>query len=277
MTSQSLLISRAGDTDAAVPGAAVPPGVVVLTLHRPERLNSLDRDLKTALRDALTGLGDDPACRAVVLTGAGRAFCVGQDLREHVTALAERPDDALATVREHYNPLMERLAMLPKPVVAAVRGTAAGAGVSLALLADFRVGGPGTKFVTAFAGIGLAADSGMSWTLPRLVGHGKATELLMLGETVDAAEAHRLGLLTRLADTDDDVLPAATALAGQLAAGPTVAYAQIKRELVTGGSGNLHDALAAEADAQATCGRTTDHAGAIEAFLAKTRPTFEGK
>lgn len=270
----SLLITRSGDP---APAPAVAPGVVVLTLNRPDRLNSLDRDVKVALLDTLTALADDPTCRALVLTGAGRAFCVGQDLREHVATLAAQPDDALSTVREHYNPIVERLASMPRPVVAAVRGTAAGAGVSLALLADFRVGGPGTKLVPAFAGIGLAADSGMSWTLPRLVGHAKATELLLLGETVDAAEAHRLGLLTRLTDTDDDVLPAAIELAGKLAAGPTVAYGQIKRELAVGGSGTLRDALEAEAEAQAACARTVDHRAATEAFIAKQQPVFEGR
>ena len=146
-----------------------------------------------------------------MLTGAGRAFCVGQDLREHV-ALLEAGDgrrcrrSASTTTRSR-----ELIAGMPKPVIAAVRGMAAGAGASLALLADFRVGGPGTKFLMAFANVGLAGDTGVSWTLPRLVGHAKATELLMLAEPVDAATADRLGLLSRLVDDDEQVLPAAGA------------------------------------------------------------------
>ena len=136
---------------------------------------------------------------------------------------------------------------------------AAGAGASLAFLADFRIGGPSTAFLMAFANVGLAGDTGASWTLPRLVGHAKAIELLMLAEPVPAAEADRLGLLTRLVDDDEQVLPAAQELAARLAAGPTVAYGAIKRQLSIGDAGTLSEALAAEAQAQAICGATADH------------------
>ena len=152
-------------------------GVVTLTLNRPEALNALTTELKVALRDTLAELAADRSCRALLLTGAGRAFCVGQDLKEHVARLAEVDKPPLDTVVEHYNPIALQLAALPFPVVAAVRGAAAGAGFGLALLADFRIGGPATTFVTAFAGIGLAADTGLSFTLPRLVGPAKAAEL----------------------------------------------------------------------------------------------------
>ena len=262
MTTDPLLVDR---TD----------GVVTLTFNRPESLNSIDVPLKLALRDAVESLEADPAGRAVVLTGAGRAFCVGQDLKEHVESLAG--DGApLDTVVEHFNPLVRRLAALPKPVVAAVRGMAAGAGASLALLADFRVGGPRTAFLMAFANVGLAADTGASWTLPRLVGYAKATEMLMLAEPVGAEESLRLGLLTRLVGTDEEVLPAAQELAARLAAGPTVAYGQIKRELLAGSSGTLDDALAVEAEAQRLSGSTADHRNATAAFVAKEKPTFTG-
>src|SRR5688572_10934522 len=162
-------------------------GVATLTLNRPDSLNSLDVALKTALAEAVADVGADPAVRAVVITGAGRAFCVGQDLKEHIESL-DSPGPTLSTVSEHYNPLVRAIVTLPKPVVAAVRGTAAGAGASLAFLADFRIGGPKTTFLLAFANVGLGADTGASWTLPRLVGHAKATELLMLAEPVPAAE-----------------------------------------------------------------------------------------
>jgi 2-(1,2-epoxy-1,2-dihydrophenyl)acetyl-CoA isomerase len=251
-------------------------GVVTLTLNRPDTLNSLNRSLKEALRDGLAELDADPTCRAVVLAGAGRAFCVGQDLREHVELLESGSAAPLSTVREHYNPIASRLAGMAKPVVAAVRGSAAGAGASLALLADFRIGGPGTSFLMAFARVGLAADTGASWSLPRLVGHAKALELLMLAQPVPAAEAHRLGLLTRLVDEDDAVLPAARALALQLAEGPTVAYGAIKRELAVGAAGSLADALAAEDEAQTMAGATADHRAATQAFVAKQLPKFTG-
>ncbi len=208
-------------------------GVATLTMNRPDSMNSLDVALKVALREAVESVAADPAVRAVVLAGAGRAFCVGQDLKEHVATL-ETGGPPLDTVTEHYNPLVKALATLPKPVIAAVRGMAAGAGASLTFLADFRIGGPRTAFLMAFANVGLAADSGASWTLPRLVGHAKAIELLMLAEPVPSAEAHRIGLLSRLVDDDEQVLPTAQELAARLAAGPTVAYGMIKRQLGVG-------------------------------------------
>jgi 2-(1,2-epoxy-1,2-dihydrophenyl)acetyl-CoA isomerase len=249
--------------------------VVTLTLNRPAAMNALDVDLKEALRDTLAALETDRSCRAIVLTGAGRGFCVGQDLREHADQLQSGRTE-LDTVRQHYNPIAQRLAGMPKPVVAAVGGMAAGAGASLALLADFRVGGPSTKFLMAFANVGLAGDTGVSWSLPRIVGHARALELLLLAEPVDAATADRYGLLSRVVDADDQVLPVAQELAARLAAGPTVAYGAIKRELSVGDAGTLSDALAAEAQAQAICGGTDDHQAAVNSFLAKQRPVFEG-
>lgn len=251
--------------------------VVTLTLNRPESLNSLDVALKQALLAQLRAIAGDGTVRAVVLTGAGRAFCVGQDLREHAAQLDAGSTRPLSTVREHYGPIVQELAGMPKPVVAAVNGMAAGAGAGLAFLADFRVGGPSTGFLMAFANVGLAADTGVSWSLPRLVGHARATELLMLAEPVRAAEADRLGLLTRLVDTDAAVLPAAGELAARLAAGPTLAYGQLKRELLGDSAGSLAAALELEADAQARCGATADHRDATAAFLAKQRPQFTGR
>lgn len=260
----SLLVDRTG-------------AVVTLTFNRPDAMNALDVELKEALRDALADLESDRTCRAVVLAGAGSAFCVGQDLREHAAVLESRSTDPLDTVRAHYNPIAQRLASLPKPVVAAVRGTAAGAGASLALLADFRIGGPRTTFLMAFANVALAGDSGVSWSLPRIVGHARAIELLLLAEPVRSAQAAELGLLTRLVDDDEQVLPAAQELAARLAAGPTVAYGAIKRELMIGTAGTLSDALAAEAQAQAITGATADHRTAVTAFVSKQKPVYEGR
>ncbi|MGI5247056.1 enoyl-CoA hydratase-related protein [Dactylosporangium sp. CA-139066] len=251
-------------------------GVAILTLNRPDALNSLTTALKVALRDTLQEIQDDDSVRAVVLAGAGRAFCGGQDLREHVDLLESGSSAPLSTVAEHYNPIATLLGGMPKPVVAAVRGMAAGAGASLALLCDFRIGGPKTAFLMAFANVGLAGDTGISWALPRIVGHAKALELLLLAEPVPAQAAFGLGMLTRLTDDDEDVLPSALELADRLAAGPTVAYGQIKRELAAGGSGSLAAALAVEAEAQATCGRTADHRDATAAFVQKQRPVFNG-
>jgi 2-(1,2-epoxy-1,2-dihydrophenyl)acetyl-CoA isomerase len=250
-------------------------GVVTLTLNRPDSLNSINLELKLALLDAVATIASDPAARCVVLTGAGRAFCVGQDLKEHIGSM-DTPGPPLSTVVQHYNPLVRALATMPKPVIAAVRGVAAGAGASLTLLADFRFGGPRTSFLMAFANVGLAGDTGASWTLPRVVGFAKATEMLMLAEPVAAAEAHRLGLLTHLVDDDEAVLPAAQALAARLAAGPTIAYGMIKRQLLVGTSSGLDQALDTEAEVQALCGATADHRNATAAFVAKEKPTFTG-
>ena len=250
-------------------------GVATVTLNRPDSLNSLDTPTKEALRDTLATLAADQDVRAVVLTGAGRAFCVGQDLREHVESLEAGTGASLSTVREHYNPIAALIVEMPKPVIAAVRGMAAGAGASLAFLADFRVGGPKTAFLMAFANVGLAADTGASWSLPRLVGRAKALELLLFAEPVDAATAHRLGLLTRLVDDDEQVLPTALALAKRFAAGPTFAYGQIKRQLAA--AGTLAEILELEAEAQAACGQTADHHQATAAFVRKEKPTFTGR
>jgi 2-(1,2-epoxy-1,2-dihydrophenyl)acetyl-CoA isomerase len=259
----SLLVDR---TDA----------VVTLTLNRPDAMNALDVELKEALRDQLAQIESDRSIRAVVLAGAGRAFCVGQDLREHAKILGGGSTE-LDTVRQHYNPIALRLASLPKPVVAAVRGNAAGAGASLALLADFRVGGPSTMFLMAFANVALAGDSGISWSLPHIVGRARALELLLLAQPVRAQQSLEYGLLTELADDDEQVLPRAQEFAARLAAGPTVAYAAIKRELSIGTAGTLSDALAAEAQAQAICGATADHKNAVESFVAKQKPVYEGR
>lgn len=259
----SLLVDRTG-------------AVVTLTLNRPESMNSLDADLKEALRDTLADLETDKSCRAIVLTGAGKAFCVGQDLREHAQILASGSTE-LDTVRAHYNPIAERLAGMPKPVIAAIRGTAAGAGASLALLADLRIGGPKTTLLMAFANVGLAADTGVSWSLPRIVGQARALELLLLAEPVRSAAAYEMGLLSRLVEDDEQVLPVAQELAARLAAGPTVAYGAIKREVSVAVSGTLAEALAAEAEAQTACGATSDHKNAVTSFVAKQRPIFEGR
>ncbi|MBA3490301.1 MAG: enoyl-CoA hydratase/isomerase family protein [Longispora sp.] len=252
-------------------------GIATLTLNRPDSLNSLNVELKESLLRELITIAEDNSVRAVLITGAGRAFCVGQDLRDHVKTLDSGTHDPLATVREHYNPIAHRLATLPKPVVAAVNGSAAGAGASLAMLSDFRVGGPSTSMLMAFAKVGLAADTGASWILPQLVGHAKATELLMLAKPVSAEDAHRLGLLTELVSDDSEVLPTARALARQLAAGPTAAYAAIKWQLTTAAKGDLDISLSVEDEAQSLCGRTDDHRNATTAFVAKEKPIFTGK
>jgi 2-(1,2-epoxy-1,2-dihydrophenyl)acetyl-CoA isomerase len=252
------------------------PAVAVVTLNRPDRRNALTVELKNALLAALEAVAADPAVRAVVLAGSGRSFCVGQDLVEHAGALRSDPATALSTVERHYNPIVRLLATMPKPVVAAVNGAAVGAGLGFALACDLRVAADTATFATAFAAIGLTADSGLSATLVHSLGHARATELMLLGEAVDARRALAYGLVTTVVPADE-VLDEALRLARRLAAGPTRAYAEIKEGLALGAVSPLDAVLEAEGAAQVRLGVTADHRGAVEAFLAKKRPVFEGR
>jgi 2-(1,2-epoxy-1,2-dihydrophenyl)acetyl-CoA isomerase len=249
--------------------------VATITINRPAARNALTNEVKTGLLDALGEAAADSGVRAVILTGAGTAFCAGQDLREHADAGAAGANP-LSTVREHYNPMILAVAGMPKPVVAALPGVAAGAGAALALACDFRIAARRASLLMAFARIGLTGDSGATWTLPRLVGHARAAELLMLAEPVDAARALDLGLLTSVVD-DDELPGAAAALAHRLAAGPTLAYAAIKESLSYGAGHGLAETLALEAGLQERLGQTRDHRAATQAFLGKQQPEFEGR
>ncbi|MDX6372373.1 MAG: 2-(1,2-epoxy,2-dihydrophenyl)acetyl-CoA isomerase [Nocardioidaceae bacterium] len=250
--------------------------VAVVTLNRPDGMNALTVEAKEALLAAITSVGADDAVRAVVLTGSGRAFCVGQDLREHAALISSGDPAPLSTVKEHYNPIVSQLMTMPKPVIAAINGTAAGAGLGLACACDFRVGAAGSRYTTAFAGIGLTADSGLSWTLPRLVGSGRAGALLMLAEPFTAEQALEMGILN-LCVAPEQVLVVASELAARLAAGPTAAYAAIKESLLYGADASLLETLAKEDELQTRAGATEDHGAAVSSFLAKTPPVFTGR
>jgi 2-(1,2-epoxy-1,2-dihydrophenyl)acetyl-CoA isomerase len=261
--------------------------VATIMLNRPQAHNALTAEMKTALLARLREAAGNPDVRAVLITGAGPAFCAGQDLREHAGLLAEAQaaaasssgqpaGAAMDTVRQHYNPIVLAIRSMPKPVIAAVNGVAAGAGASLALACDLRIAARGASFLMAFARVGLAADSGASWTLQRLVGAGRAAELLLLAEPLPAARALQLGLVSQL--VDDAELPAAAGvLAARLALGPTAAYAGIKAELDYAAGHDLAAALEKEAEVQAGLGRTADHQAATAAFAQKQRPTFQGR
>lgn len=252
-------------------------GVATVTLDRPAAMNALDLATKIALRDALDAVATDEGVRAVVLTGAGRAFCVGQDLREHAAGLRDRPlAEVWATVEQHYAPIARSLLTMPKPVIAAVNGVAAGAGASIAFACDLRLVADGAGFNLAFTAIGLSCDTGASWTLPRLVGQARARELLLLPRTIDATEALALGLATRVVPAGD-LAAEATDLAGALAAGPTMAYAAVKSALHYAAAHPLDEALEHEARLMAATGGSADHRGAVASFLAKEKPTFTGR
>jgi 2-(1,2-epoxy-1,2-dihydrophenyl)acetyl-CoA isomerase len=251
-------------------------GVATLTMNRPDSMNSLSVELKEALLAAVRDVSADSSVRAVVLTGNGRGFCVGQDLREHV-ALLEAGDPApLSTVSVHYNPLLTALAEMPKPVIAADNGMAAGAGAGLAFACDFRIAARSAGFLLAFANVGLTLDSGVSWTLPRLIGQARATALAILAEPVTAEAALDMGMVNAVVEPDR-LLDAAQELAGRLAAGPTAAYAAIKESIAHAATSDLAGALAKEDELQTAMGNTEDHRNSTAAFVRKEKPVFIGR
>jgi len=251
--------------------------VATLTLDRPGAMNALDTAAKVALRDRLHELGADASVRAVVLTGAGdRAFCTGQDLKEHIALLQADDPAPLTTVGEHYNPMALAIATMPKPVIAAVNGMAAGAGASLAFAADFRLAASRATFLLAFSRIALSVDTGSSWTLPRLVGHAKATELALLAEPISAEEALRIGLVTEVVP-DGELAQRAATFAARLASGPTLAYAAIKSALHFSAGVDLPTALQREGELMAATGASQDHKDAVAAFVAKEKASFNGR
>ncbi|MFD9741880.1 enoyl-CoA hydratase-related protein [Umezawaea sp. NPDC059074] len=251
-------------------------GVRTFTLNRPEAFNSFTVSLKETFLAAIQETAKDESVRAVVITGAGKAFCAGQDLKEHIALLQAGDPAPLNTVELHYNPLIKAIIGMPKPVIAAVNGTAAGAGASIAYACDLRVAAASAKFLMAFANVGLTSDSGAAWTLPRLIGHGRAMEMMLLAQPVDAEDALRVGMVGQVVP-DGEALATAQALARRLAAGPTTAYAKIKEALAVGSGGTLDDTLEVEARTQAEAGATSDHREAVAAFVEKRTARFTGK
>jgi len=250
--------------------------VATLTLNRPESMNSLSVELKLALLAALQEAAADAGVRAVVLTGAGRGFCVGQDLREHVALLEANDPGPLRTVEEHYNPIVEALATMPKPVIAAVNGMAAGAGAGLTFACDFRIAANNAGFLLAFANVGLTLDSGVSWTLPRLIGSARATALALLAEPITTQAALDMGIVNAMVEPEH-LAPAAHELAARLAGGPTAAYAAIKQSIAYASASTLTEALAKESELQVAMGATEDHRTSTAAFVAKQKPVFLGR
>jgi enoyl-CoA hydratase/carnithine racemase len=245
-------------------------GVLTLTLNRPERKNAINADLWAALRENLTAAGNDPGVRAIVITGAGGDFCSGADLSGGVSA--GHPLDRMRGVNEVALLLHE----LPVPSVAKVDGVAVGAGWNLALGCDLVVSTPGARFSQIFARRGLSLDFGGSWLLPKLVGLQQAKRLTLLAEMIDAAEAHRLGLVTWVVEPEE-IDSFVTDLGKRLAAAPPVAIAQSKALLNEGADRTMRDALASEARTQTINFATADAPAAFEAFKAKTDPVFTGE
>ncbi|MFF5257873.1 enoyl-CoA hydratase/isomerase family protein [Actinomadura viridis] len=249
--------------------------VAVVRLNRPGRGNALNEALKSALLETLREVAGAPSVRAVVLTGAGPAFTVGQDLGELGALLRTSPETAGETVERHYNPITLLLATMPKPVVAAVNGTCVGAGLGFALACDLQVWSSAATLSTAFHKVGLTCDSGLSATLVRAVGAARASSLVLLAEPFSPRQAAGWGFAGDIVEPDE-VEPHAMRLARRLTAGPPRAIAASKRLLASSPYRPLAEALAAEAAEQSALGRTRDHAAAVSAFLDKEEPAFTG-
>jgi 2-(1,2-epoxy-1,2-dihydrophenyl)acetyl-CoA isomerase len=251
-------------------------GVATLTLNRPEVFNAFNDVMSGEVLAALKVAARDPAVRCVVITGAGKAFCAGQDLGSRNVADFDATLHLGESVRDRYNPIIRLVRAMEKPVLCALNGVAAGAGCSIALACDMRVASTKASLVQAFVKIGAAPDSGASFFLPRLVGLGRATELLFLGDKLSAEEAERWGLVNRVAEPE--ALPGVVAeLAARLAAAPTRAIALAKRSLNKAMDTDLETTLSHEAHMQELAGRTRDYREGVSAFTEKRPPVYTGQ
>lgn len=248
--------------------------VATVALNRPETLNALTDELLRELTDAIKAVEKNADARVLVLTGRGRGFCSGQDLKAFAETTGER--DIGAHLDHYYHPLIRKLATLEKPTIAMINGVVAGAGMSLALACDLRIAAEGARFSQAFVRIGLVPDSGSSYFLPRLVGYSRALEMAMTGMMVDDRTALDWGLINRLVPADK-LADETYQLARELAFGPPLALGMIKREMAFGAAHALNDALEREKDFQVEAAGTEDHRDAVQAFFAKQRPVFRGR
>lgn len=251
-------------------------GLMLITLNRPDKLNSFNEAQHRALKAAIDAAAADAKCRAIILTGAGRGFCAGQDLSDRVQPEGGAPPDLGHTLETFYNPLIRAIRAMPKPIIAAVNGVAAGAGANLALACDLVLAGKSAKFIQAFAKIGLVPDSGGTWMLPRLVGEARAKALAMLAIPVPAEEAERIGMIYRAVE-DAALLDEAKALGASLAAAPTLGLGETKLLLQKAFTQGLDAQLDAERDSQRRLGRSHDYAEGVRAFMAKREAKFEGR
>lgn len=250
-------------------------GYAVVTLNRPEKLNAFNERLHAELAEALARVEAEPSIRALLLTGAGRGFCAGQDLSDRSFPTGEAPDLG-ATLERLYNPLVRRLRALPKPVVCAVNGVAAGAGANLALACDLVLAARSARFIQAFCRIGLIPDCGGTYLLPRLVGEARAKALALLGEPISAEQAADWGLIWQVCD-DEALLPTAQALCARLATQPTRALGLIKQAIQAGAVNDLDTQLDLERDLQRAAGQGEDYREGVAAFLEKRPPAFTGR
>jgi 2-(1,2-epoxy-1,2-dihydrophenyl)acetyl-CoA isomerase len=251
-------------------------GLCAITLNRPDRLNAFTTDMLNRFNGALEDAVADERVRAVLITGSGRGFCAGQDLNDRSVSPGEAAPDLGESLENRYNPAIRTIRSMAKPVVVAVNGVAAGAGANLALSGDLVYAARSARFIQSFARIGLVPDAGGTYFLPRTVGTARAMGLALLGDTLSAEEAAEWGLIWKVVD-DDQLLAEASAVARELAAGPTAGFAKTKQAINASGNNTLDAQLDLERDLQRAAGRSRDYGEGVAAFLEKRNPQFEGR
>ncbi len=255
---------------------AIEQGVATLTLNRPEQLNSFNAAMHQEVREALEQVRQNAEVRCLLITGAGRGFCAGQDLSDRNVAPDTAAPDLGESIEKNYNPLIRSLRDLPLPVICAVNGVAAGAGANIALACDITLAAKSASFIQAFCKIGLVPDSGGTWTLPRAVGMARAKALALLGDRLSAEQAEQWGMIWRCVD-DAALQDESLKLARQLATQPTYGLALIKRALNASASNSFDAQLDLERDLQRLAGRSEDYREGVSAFMAKRTPEFKGR
>lgn len=254
---------------------SIEDGMCRLTLNRPDRLNSFTAAMHEEMQDALTRIETDKSVRALLLTGAGRGFCAGQDLNDRAVAPGGEAVDLGHSCELYWNPMVNRLANMTIPVVCAVNGVAAGAGANVALACDIVLAAKSAKFIQSFANIGLIPDSGGTWVLPRLIGQARAMAITLTGTPVKAEQAERWGMIWQAVD-DQALMETAVALTKKLAAGPTRGLAATKKRIRESALNTLAEELDLEKDAMRELGYSQDYAEGVAAFMEKRKPTFTG-
>ncbi|MCO4838832.1 MAG: 2-(1,2-epoxy-1,2-dihydrophenyl)acetyl-CoA isomerase [Rhodobacteraceae bacterium] len=260
--SETILVERDGD-------------LTQITLNRPDRLNSFNEEMHLALRTALNDAASN-GTRAILLTGAGRGFCAGQDLGDRDPSKMDGPPDLGATLLNFYNPLVRQIKALNCPVICAVNGVAAGAGANIALACDIVLAAQCAKFIQSFAKVGLVPDGGGTWSLTRLLGEVRAKALALTAEPLSATQAAEWGLIWK-AIPDADLLAEARKLGQKLAVGPTIGLSMTKQAIQAASTNSLDEQLELEAEYQRICGATPDYAEGVSSFLEKRAPNFSGK